>query len=862
MDFSTGGILDQKDPKEHEVPAPTEQDEMLRDGSSNDEKAEGPWRGVMTGHYVEVFLAAAIVIIPMLVLSIILISLVYTHLMPDQSSTYSMGNATEIPLGAAYYVNYSATRLVFVSSVSSTLATVLISAAMLLFSYPLAYYLARRSDADDSANLPSPYQLALLIKSLDAKWTGLWSTALYIFDKKGKKVPLVPDLRKAIAMMGGLFILAILIILADVWLHVSTNSVEYVREMPDYVDPSFAPGRGLPDQCLDMDGAPDDGIDCTSNIPGGLKNQSEYIRTAGNLSSSNRLYVSEGQTILGPANAPVGFDFEATSFASRTVCRMVTSLCGAGHMDTTDDGNDANLPYNCSATVAGLNMIGNMSDVSDTESNDNTTDWVYPPDFSNLASSTRLLGFQYFNDAAKTQQTGDELHLNQYTPHLYFGLLFQLEASWAAEGQIRSTTDPEYNSQYEKQPESAPWFAKFAAMDLRASEAGGPNGLMSCETELSDLNNTVQILHSSLMNSSAPQAFITAMTSSQLHGFENLHHSIEQIVANINTTELFPQPNVIMGASLRNHSLGVQLASGFAAAYDRTLLSLPTGLLLQRPALSVTRREVTLVTRVPKAPFFAVVLLDLLYAILGIALTVMALLVLGLGQFKQMGVRDVQARLTLEGVLAEGFESSKGGESAKDVEGLFAERRGESVGIRRIGLGKREANTVRPQNFVASIVKLQCSESRGRRDVKREDSRSNFDKSRQSNLIDWTLVNALAALGIAHSTRPASFQSFPPGDRDLLSKYRWPCKTLETGLVVLGGGRMPKRGGRGGKSAPTQDEDSSYVVFGDAKSAKKKERQDNDAKDASREGQNNAAAPPKSDTRALIGERHGRANYP
>jgi hypothetical protein len=97
------------------------------------------WRGIMGGQTLEIMLASAMVIIPMLALSVVLIVLVHNHLVPDNSSTYSTGNSTGIPLGSAYYIDYSATRLVFISSLSSTLATLLISAAMCLFSYPVAY---------------------------------------------------------------------------------------------------------------------------------------------------------------------------------------------------------------------------------------------------------------------------------------------------------------------------------------------------------------------------------------------------------------------------------------------------------------------------------------------------------------------------------------------------------------------------------------------------------------------------------------------------------------------------------------------------------------------------------------------------
>ena len=162
----------------------------------------------MGGQYLQIFFASAALILPMLALAIALLALVFVHLMPDNNSTYSVGNTTNIPLGAAYYVNYSATRLTFVSSVSSTLSTVLIVLAMILFSYPLAQSLAKKSDNEDVSRLPSPFQVGLLIDVLDGKIITLWSGLRYIFGPRDKKVGVVPDLWKGWAMLMAFAVLA------------------------------------------------------------------------------------------------------------------------------------------------------------------------------------------------------------------------------------------------------------------------------------------------------------------------------------------------------------------------------------------------------------------------------------------------------------------------------------------------------------------------------------------------------------------------------------------------------------------------------------------------------------------------------
>lgn len=147
-------------------------------------------------------------------------------------------------------------------------------------------------------------------------------------------------------------------------------------------------------------------------------------------------------------------------------------------------------------------------------------------------------------------------------------------------------------------------------------------------------------------------------------GIEQLHQGLQQSYAAASSPEDF--------------------SSRFAAFYDQILLSVPAGVIKQQPALNASRRVESQVTRVPKAPFWALVLLDLLYAVLGVVLTVTALLAM----FRGRGVRDAQARLSLAAVVAESFESPALADDAREVYELFAERRG--LATRRVALTRRE----------------------------------------------------------------------------------------------------------------------------------------------------------------------------
>ena len=161
----------------------------------------------MRGAKTEIGLAAATMLVPMIVFSAVLMGLVYSHQMPDNNSSYSFENKTAIPLGSAYYVNYSATTLVYIASLSSTVATLLLSAAMVLFSYLLASKIAHQSDNAEVSLLPSPYQLELLIRMIDGRIMALWSYVLYFTGSRQRRIKIMPVLMQASILMMALLLL-------------------------------------------------------------------------------------------------------------------------------------------------------------------------------------------------------------------------------------------------------------------------------------------------------------------------------------------------------------------------------------------------------------------------------------------------------------------------------------------------------------------------------------------------------------------------------------------------------------------------------------------------------------------------------
>ena len=135
------------------------QDTIKEQGQQTDSlmTEKQPWKGIMNGENLDILLASALLTLPMLILGTVLMSMVNMYQMPDQNSTYSTGNRTGIALGSAYYVNISSSRLANVSSIASTVSMLLMSAAMVLFSYPLSRRFTEDCDRHRESTLPSPY---------------------------------------------------------------------------------------------------------------------------------------------------------------------------------------------------------------------------------------------------------------------------------------------------------------------------------------------------------------------------------------------------------------------------------------------------------------------------------------------------------------------------------------------------------------------------------------------------------------------------------------------------------------------------------------------------------------------------------
>ena len=179
--------------------------------------------------------------------------------------------------------------------------------------------------------------------------------------------------------------------------------------------------------------------------------------------------------------------------------------------------------------------------------------------------------------------------------------------------------------------------------------------------------------------------------------YDQVNGSVTRFVttaSNVSTTNLFQGSIAATGvgtfqlqqaASLATFSTTAQeLADKIALAFSRVALAVGGQLVAPAPAQAAQLRSAPLVTRLPQAPLFTLVLANLLFALLGVVFTVRAV-----ASARGDDVPEVQARLSIPGLVANLFEGARAKEGVADVQELFAEQSGEDPGRVVVGMTQR-----------------------------------------------------------------------------------------------------------------------------------------------------------------------------
>jgi len=208
---------------------------------------------------------------------------------------------------------------------------------------------------------------------------------------------------------------------------------------------------------------------------GGLIHQTEFVRTVNNLSLLNQVYSIGGQVVI--ANPPMpsvsklnlNIDFQATSFASHTSCQMVTGDCGVNAYSSNTTSGAQKTPFVCNVTRAGLDVAGNFSDISSHPNSTNNTFGLFGASEGSVKSYS--IGFQYFDDAEKTQRSSQLGPTNYSSPSLWWASIFTLDSGWESDRQNADIVTGEI----------------MAETQIASLGNGRWGGILSCNTNLSQV---------------------------------------------------------------------------------------------------------------------------------------------------------------------------------------------------------------------------------------------------------------------------------------------------------------------------------------------------------------------------------------
>src|SRR5438876_12318701 len=137
----------------------------------------------ISGAFSEIASATFFLTVPLLVLSSILLGLVYTKRVTHGKSAAAFQSSTAAEEPGVFYVNYSATKLALVASWSGSIAPLLPVFLMTLLSFQIAARIGRLSSRADLPNLPTPYQLCLLLGFYTGSLSSLWRWMKHIVSK-------------------------------------------------------------------------------------------------------------------------------------------------------------------------------------------------------------------------------------------------------------------------------------------------------------------------------------------------------------------------------------------------------------------------------------------------------------------------------------------------------------------------------------------------------------------------------------------------------------------------------------------------------------------------------------------------------
>ncbi|KAF1995676.1 hypothetical protein P154DRAFT_623765 [Amniculicola lignicola CBS 123094] len=656
----------------------TLRDLSVADSSASEQGEEQPRRRFVppnpwNPHTRKIILACGIVVVPMIAFTVIFVAIVFAKRISDSPCPYPemcpgpdlLNNTGK----AVYYVDYPAARLAFISSWSSTISFSLISILMTIFTYSIAARLLRLSaEQHGHPALPSPYQTSVLMRVLNAEMLALWDLGVAgikaVFWKREKSEERneenrTPDMVKTSIWIFVLCVLSsILIQVADSYLHIVTDAVELIRVETQPAE-AFALSRGIAPWCFNTNETR--GTQRNMNFWGcGMQYniESGYVATANqtmfNYIDSRPLtdyamnYTDKDgtqYTIVGPTEIEPNTDWKGVSFATSVQCKAVEKRNCEWNPHINESNYVGDLEwFNCTKERSGMDAAG----------------WLV-----NFMHQTRYTQFhKYFYEE----------------PPFNNSMLLNWDA---VENNAPNVTDAEANGVFNN-----PWHFQASANvimdelpehfknDPRMWVRTGPQYtfILDCSATVYDVEYTAlgnRIIELNTTISNGTTAGIASMVG--IGGYHLITNARDNACKEANTAM------ESVDAFINRYELAMSKVYSMPLAVQTT----------SRPAELVQHRVTRVVTKLPYAALWLLVLANLLFAGLALILGILALLC------ASEDVHQVHTRLSIAGLAAALFEKGHSENHVREDTDLFSENLSnptsptsiKKVGVRRTDTG-------------------------------------------------------------------------------------------------------------------------------------------------------------------------------
>ncbi|KAF2195565.1 hypothetical protein K469DRAFT_649646 [Zopfia rhizophila CBS 207.26] len=626
-------------------------------------------------HTRKIILQCLLVTTPMLASSIIVLYIVYAQLIEEGCPSQELcpgPNLTNVTLKTHYYVDFPAARLAFISSWSSTVSFALVGFLMAIYAYTNAATLLDASENADQESLPSPHQMSVLLRILNAELIVLYSLATSklrkVFWDRAKDDDLSqrtsPIVGASIMVLLAGITASLLIQAADVYFHIAAEAIELVQ-VQSLPSATHQFSRGLAPWCLNR---PTLGMMGQKNFFGcGITAQPAPYNNATSLAPTNASIIQDLKNsdsdqhnilnftdsndiqyaVVGPANVDASFDWKATSFGVSTTCAAIPEgACDLSTpIDNAKDGQGSPvmlIPFNCTKGRAGIDITGNLTSHN---------------------TKVHMLGFHKY-----AEESAPFLNNTISYSEDFDAILQRINAGEDANGIFRN---PWSALALRKIPSAVQGdFSQLLPSfktDNRIWKSNllGAFSLMLCNITVWDMTYTItgsEITTITKTQSNGSTAGISSMPGTRFIG---------------TLTNIFQDESTgpFSRSSPSNFIRSFEL--GMSKTYSYPLASQMSG----RSSLLVQTRTSKVVTRVPVAALWFLVVANLVYAMLGFGLAIWAM------AQATPAVHQMQMRMSFSGLVAALFDREKFESYADNDDGLFEENSKEgAASVKKIGL--------------------------------------------------------------------------------------------------------------------------------------------------------------------------------